>query len=88
MGYVILLFFFLVRAGATGIRAKEGTMINKSLLTLGTVISKLSEGTKMSGVLLHNPGVITNTDGYSLTLGHWSAKTGMHARRSLFVSQM
>lgn len=37
--------------GAEGLRAKEGTMINKSLLTLGTVISKLSEGVQLSGAL-------------------------------------
>ena len=30
--------------GAEGIRLKEGGHINKSLLTLGTVISKLSDG--------------------------------------------
>ena len=30
--------------GAEGIRLKEGGHINKSLLTLGTVIGKLSEG--------------------------------------------
>ena len=32
--------------GAEGIRLKEGGHINKSLLTLGTVISKLSEGNR------------------------------------------
>lgn len=32
------------QTGAEGIRLKEGTHINKSLLTLGTVIGKLSEG--------------------------------------------
>ena len=32
------------KTGAQGIRLKEGSMINKSLLTLGTVIYKLSEG--------------------------------------------
>ena len=31
--------------GAEGIRFKEGTCINKSLLQLGIVISKLTEGT-------------------------------------------
>lgn len=30
--------------GAEGVRLKEGGHINKSLLTLGTVIAKLSEG--------------------------------------------
>ncbi|KAJ6825404.1 kinesin-like protein KIN-7D, chloroplastic isoform X1 [Iris pallida] len=32
------------RAGTTGVRRKEGSYINKSLLTLGTVIAKLSDG--------------------------------------------
>ncbi|KAI3518767.1 hypothetical protein L1887_07579 [Cichorium endivia] len=32
------------KAETTGIRRKEGSYINKSLLTLGTVISKLSDG--------------------------------------------
>ncbi|XP_043691550.1 kinesin-like protein KIN-7K, chloroplastic [Telopea speciosissima] len=32
------------RAETTGIRRKEGSYINKSLLTLGTVISKLTDG--------------------------------------------
>ncbi|XP_078440824.1 kinesin-like protein KIN-7D, chloroplastic [Wolffia australiana] len=32
------------KADTTGIRRKEGSYINKSLLTLGTVISKLTEG--------------------------------------------
>jgi centromeric protein E len=34
------------KTGATGARLKEGTMINKSLLVLGTVISQLSKGSK------------------------------------------
>ena len=34
------------KTGATGQRLKEGNAINKSLLTLGTVIYKLSEGGK------------------------------------------
>ena len=34
------------KAGVSGDRLAEGTAINKSLLTLGTVISKLSEGIK------------------------------------------
>ena len=36
-------------AGAEGLRAKEGAMINKSLLTLGTVINKLAEGVQLNG---------------------------------------
>ncbi|KAG8371825.1 hypothetical protein BUALT_Bualt12G0003400 [Buddleja alternifolia] len=35
------------KAGTTGLRRKEGSYINKSLLTLGTVISKLTDGKSM-----------------------------------------
>ena len=34
------------KTGASGERLQEGNAINKSLLALGTVISKLSEGVK------------------------------------------
>ena len=37
------------KTGAEGLRMKEGASINKSLLTLGTVINKLSEGTQAQG---------------------------------------
>ena len=37
------------KTGAEGLRMKEGASINKSLLTLGTVINKLSEGTQTQG---------------------------------------
>jgi centromeric protein E len=37
------------KTGAEGIRMKEGNAINKSLLTLGTVINKLSEGMDSAG---------------------------------------
>eukprot|EP00891_Asterochloris_glomerata_P009575 jgi/Astpho2/9575/e_gw1.00146.42.1_t len=37
------------KTGAEGLRMKEGASINKSLLTLGTVINKLSEGTQATG---------------------------------------
>lgn len=40
----------VAKTGAEGIRMKEGTAINKSLLTLGTVINKLSEGAQVTGV--------------------------------------
>ena len=43
----LLLFFLSERAnstGATGSRLKEGANINKSLVTLGTVISALGKG--------------------------------------------
>ncbi|CAN6576887.1 unnamed protein product [Malus baccata var. baccata] len=35
---------------AEGVRLKEGSHINKSLMTLGTVIKKLSEGAEIQGV--------------------------------------
>nr|XP_051187767.1 kinesin-like protein KIN-7I isoform X3 [Lolium perenne] len=37
------------KTGAEGVRLKEGSHINKSLMTLGTVIKKLSEGVKGQG---------------------------------------
>ncbi|XP_022883144.1 kinesin-like protein KIN-7O [Olea europaea var. sylvestris] len=37
------------KTGAEGVRLKEGSHINKSLMTLGTVIKKLSEGTESQG---------------------------------------
>ncbi|KAI8567795.1 hypothetical protein RHMOL_Rhmol02G0149500 [Rhododendron molle] len=37
--------------GAEGVRLKEGSHINKSLMTLGTVIKKLSEGAESQGKL-------------------------------------
>lgn len=39
----------VAKTGAEGLRMKEGTAINKSLLTLGTVINKLAEGTQAAG---------------------------------------
>jgi centromeric protein E len=39
----------VAKTGAEGIRMKEGTAINKSLLTLGNVINKLSEGALATG---------------------------------------
>jgi len=39
----------VAKTGAEGIRMKEGTAINKSLLTLGNVINKLSEGAAAAG---------------------------------------
>lgn len=38
-----------VKTGAEGMRLKEGSHINKSLLTLGTVIKKLSDGVESQG---------------------------------------
>lgn len=37
------------KTGAEGIRLKEGSHINKSLMTLGTVIKKLSESAESQG---------------------------------------
>ena len=39
----------VAKTGAEGLRMREGTSINKSLLTLGTVIHKLSEGVQAQG---------------------------------------
>lgn len=39
----------IAKTGAEGQRMKEGAAINKSLLTLGTVINKLSEGVQVQG---------------------------------------
>lgn len=39
----------IAKTGAEGLRMKEGASINKSLLTLGTVINKLSEGVQVQG---------------------------------------
>ena len=39
----------IAKTGAEGLRMKEGASINKSLLTLGTVINKLSEGVQAQG---------------------------------------
>lgn len=41
----------VAKTGAEGIRMKEGTAINKSLLTLGNVINKLSEGAAVAGAM-------------------------------------
>ncbi|CAL9754688.1 unnamed protein product [Musa acuminata subsp. burmannicoides] len=38
------------KTGAEGVRLKEGSHINKSLMTLGTVIKKLSEGAEGQGI--------------------------------------
>ncbi|CAM6067276.1 unnamed protein product, partial [Sphagnum tenellum] len=39
----------VAKTGAEGARLKEGTHLNKSLMTLGTVINKLSEGIQKQG---------------------------------------
>ena len=40
------------KTGAEGVRLREGSHINKSLMTLGTVIKKLSEGAESQGYVL------------------------------------
>lgn len=40
------------KTGAEGVRLKEGSHINKSLMTLGTVIKKLSEGAESRGYVV------------------------------------
>lgn len=40
------------KTGAEGVRMKEGASINKSLLVLGNVINKLSEGVQLQGASL------------------------------------
>lgn len=42
----------IAKTGAEGVRMKEGASINKSLLTLGTVINKLSEGVQAQGIVM------------------------------------
>ena len=50
----------IAKTGAEGLRMKEGASINKSLLTLGTVINKLSEGAQAQGTFMRlYDGVIT-----------------------------
>ncbi|XP_004344350.2 cenpe protein [Capsaspora owczarzaki ATCC 30864] len=45
--------------GAEGVRLKEGGFINKSLLTLGTVIGKLSDGVNESGHIPYRDSKLT-----------------------------
>ena len=42
----------IAKTGADGVRLKEGKHINKSLMVLGNVINKLSEGAKQRYLLL------------------------------------
>lgn len=42
----------IAKTGADGVRLKEGKHINKSLMALGNVINKLSDGSKQRYVLL------------------------------------
>jgi len=63
------------KTGATGTRLKEGTAINQSLLTLGTVISKLSEGRRGDHIPYRDSKL---TRLLQMSLGG-NAKTGMVA---------
>ncbi|KAI3957107.1 hypothetical protein MKX01_004398 [Papaver californicum] len=49
----------IVKTGAGGIRLKEGKHINKSLLVLGNVINKLSEGPKLRGHIPYRDSKLT-----------------------------
>ncbi|KAI3958866.1 hypothetical protein MKX01_023542 [Papaver californicum] len=49
----------IIKTGAGGIRLKEGKHINKSLLVLGNVINKLSEGPKQRGHIPYRDSKLT-----------------------------
>ncbi|OVA09421.1 Kinesin [Macleaya cordata] len=49
----------IVKTGAGGIRLKEGKHINKSLLVLGNVINKLSDGGKQRGHIPYRDSKLT-----------------------------
>jgi centromeric protein E len=66
------------KTGAVGQRLKEGTAINQSLLTLGTVISKLSEGRKGDHIPYRDSKL---TRLLQMSLGG-NAKTGMVSWRA------
>ena len=53
----------MAKTGAEGLRAKEGTSINKSLLTLGTVINKLSEGAQAQGARVRGLNMLAQATG-------------------------
>jgi hypothetical protein len=65
----------VAKTGAEGIRMKEGTAINKSLLTLGNVINKLSEGAAAAGVLTVRP----KASAQQLAFVQDSTSASMHA---------
>ena len=54
------------RTGAEGVRLKEGGHINRSLLTLGTVMRKLSEGERRGGHLPYRDSMLTRLLQHSL----------------------
>ncbi|GAA0159238.1 hypothetical protein LIER_16063 [Lithospermum erythrorhizon] len=49
----------IAKTGAEGVRLKEGKHINKSLMALGNVINKLSEGTKQRGHIPYRDSKLT-----------------------------
>ncbi|KAF5188121.1 Kinesin-like protein [Thalictrum thalictroides] len=49
----------IVKTGAGGVRLKEGKYINKSLLVLGNVINKLSDGGKQRGHIPYRDSKLT-----------------------------
>ncbi|KAI3689094.1 hypothetical protein L2E82_47042 [Cichorium intybus] len=49
----------IAKTGAGGVRLKEGKHINKSLMILGNVINKLSEGTKQRGHIPYRDSKLT-----------------------------
>jgi hypothetical protein len=54
----------VAKTGAEGIRMKEGTAINKSLLTLGNVINKLSEGAAVAGAMGAAAAVMASSESH------------------------
>ncbi|RDX87764.1 Kinesin-like protein KIN-7N, partial [Mucuna pruriens] len=57
----------IAKTGADGVRLKEGKYINKSLMVLGNVINKLSEGSKQRYIFFSLPSVqCFNFNGFSL----------------------
>lgn len=57
--------------GVSGVHLKEGTYINKSLTTLGTVISKLAKGTETH--IPYRESKLTRL--LSMSLGVWRGRT-------------
>ncbi|CAL5206120.1 unnamed protein product [Lathyrus oleraceus] len=49
----------IAKTGADGVRLKEGKYINKSLMILGNVINKLSEGSKQKGHIPYRDSKLT-----------------------------
>ncbi|XP_021728458.1 kinesin-like protein KIN-7N [Chenopodium quinoa] len=56
----------IAKTGADGVRLKEGKHINKSLMVLGNVINKLSEGAKQRGHIPYRDSKLTRILQFSL----------------------